>query len=237
MAAQGHQQLPDKDGWTNIRDYTYQTSPNEKRDVGATARRANDTWTVIIYDMAQAVGEKRGAQVALIFGPKGYERETFAGKTAKKLGAKEIAALSAFVETGQQKARVPGVALGLVQDAKDVAAQAKSFYEQLAAERKLLTIPAVAADAAKLAPHYVNEALGDITVSHNGAATVFDFGEWHSEVATRHNPDGSVSFITTAPGISGFEFVVGSGAKPSLIVRDAQHEYVFSADGSTPSSK
>ena len=67
-----------------------------------------------------------------------------------------------------------------------------------------------------------------------GAATVFDMGEWQSEVATRHNPDGSLSFITIAPGISGFEFVVGSGPKPSLIVRDAQHEYMFWAD--TPSS-
>ena len=559
--------FPDKDGWTNIRDFTYQTSPNEKRDVGATAQRANDTWTVTIYDMAQAVGEKRGAQVALIFGrffPKGYQRETFAGKPAKKLGADEIAALSAFIEAGREKTGVPGVALGLLQDGKvvfaggfgvrelggtakpdadtlfmiasntkalttlmlgklvdegkftwdtpvttllpsfklgnadttsrvlvknlicactglprqdfewlfqykgvtpedalktlatmqpttkfgemfqysnplagaagfvgghvafpslplgqaydeamttrvftplgmssttfdyaralagnhatshapnvdgkqalavmelnysiiplrpagaawsnvrdmlqyvqmelnngllpdgtryiakdtllarrtpqvpigqdatygmglmvemkygtpvvhhggdmvgyhsdmlwlpehnvgavvltnadlgwilrtqlrrkllevlfdgrpeadaDVAAQAKSFYEQLAADRKLLTIPAAAADAAKLAPHYANDALGDITVSHNGAATVFDFGEWHSEMATRHNPDGSVSFITIAPGITGFEFVVGTGSKPSLIVRDAQHEYVFAADGATSSSR
>ena len=115
----------------------------------------------------------------------------------------------------------------------DVAAQAKSFFDQLAAERKLLTIPAVSSEAAKLAPHYVNDALGDITVSRKGAATVFDFGEWQSEVATRHNPDGSLSFITIAPGISGFEFVVGSGPKPSLIVRDAQHEYVFAGDGTT----
>jgi CubicO group peptidase (beta-lactamase class C family) len=559
--------FPDKDGWTKLRDYTYQTSPNEKRDVGVSTMRANDMWTVTIYDMAQAVGEKRGAQVALIFGrlfPKGYERETFAGKPAKKLGPGDIAALSAFIETGRQKLGVPGVALGLIQDGKvvfadgfgvrelggtarpdadtmfmiasntkalttlmlaklvdegkiswdtpvttllpsfklgdadttrrvlvknlicactglprqdfewlfqykgvtaedalktlgtmqpttkfgemfqysnplagaagyvgghvafpslalgaaydqamadrvftplgmtsttfdyakalagnhatshaptvdgkpalavmelnysiipfrpagaawsdirdmlkyvqmeldegtlpdgtryiakdtllarrtpqvkigedatygmglmvdtkygtpvvhhggdligyhsdmmwlpehkvgaviltnadpgwvlrtalrrkllevlfdgrpeadaDVAALAKTFYDQLAADRKLLTIPAVAADAAKLAPHYVNDALGDITVSHDGQKTVFDFGEWHSEVATRHNPDGSVSFITVAPGISGFEFVVGSGAKPSLIVRDAQHEYVFAADGSVPSSR
>jgi CubicO group peptidase (beta-lactamase class C family) len=559
--------FPDKDGWTNIRNYSYQTSPNEKRDVGVGVQRANDTWTVTMYDMTQAVGEKRGAQVALIFGrlfPKGYQRETFAGKTAKKLGTKEIAALSAFVETGRQKLGVPGVALGLVQDgkvvfadgfgvreiggttkpdadtlfmiasntkalttlmlaklvdegkltwdtqvttllpsfklgdadttsrvlvkhlicactglprqdfewlfqykgvtseealkslgmmqpttkfgemfqysnplagaagfvgghvafpslalgaaydeamstrvftplgmtsttfdyakalagnhatshapdvdgkpalavmelnysiiplrpagagwsnirdmlkyvqlelnegalpdgtryiAKDtllarrtpqvpigkditygmglmvdteygtpvvhhggdlvgyhsdmmwlpehnvgaviltnadpgwilrsqlrrrllevlfdgrpeadaaVAAQARSFYDQLAADRKLLTIPAVASVAAKLASHYVNDALGDITVTQKGGATVFDMGEWHSEMATRHNPDGSVSFITIAPGISGFEFVVGSGPKPSLIVRDAQHEYVFAADGSASSSK
>jgi CubicO group peptidase (beta-lactamase class C family) len=559
--------FPDKDGWTNLRNYDYQTSPNEKRDVGVSTRRANDTWTVAIYDMAQAVGEKRGAQVALIFGrlfPKGYEGETFTGKTAKKLGGSEMAALSAFIETGRQKLGVPGVALGLIQDGKvvfadgfgvrelggtakpdadtlfmiasntkalttlmlaklvdqgkmtwdtpvttllpsfklgdadttsrvlvknlicactglprqdyewlfqykgvtsedalktlgtmqpttkfgelfqysnplagaagfvgghivspslplgaaydqamsdlvfkplgmtsttfdyakaltgnhatshaqtvdgkpalavmelnysiiplrpagggwssirdmlkyvqmeldegalpdgtryiakdpllarrtpqvsigrdatygmglmvdtkygtpvvhhggdligyhsdmmwlpeqkvgaviltngdpgwilrtafrrkllevlfdghpeadaDVAAQAKSFYDQLAADRKLLTIPAVAADAAKLAPHYVNDALGDITVSHDGQKTVFDFGEWHSEMATRHNPDGSVSFITIGPGISGFEFVVGSGSKPSLIVRDAQHEYVFAADGAGPASR
>jgi hypothetical protein len=117
-----------------------------------------------------------------------------------------------------------------------VAAQGKSFFEQLAAERKLLTIPAVADESAKLAPHYANEGLGDITVSHKGPATTFDMGEWHSEMASRKNPDGSISFITIAPGIRGFEFVVGSGPKPSLIVRDAQHEYVFASDG-TGSSK
>src|SRR5262245_48006531 len=113
--------FPDKDGWTNLRNYDYQTSPNEKRDVGVSTRRANDTWTVAIFDMDQAVGEKRGAQVSLIFGrlfPKGYARETFAGKTAKKLGPSEIAALSAFIETGRQKLGVPGVALGLIQDGK-----------------------------------------------------------------------------------------------------------------------
>ncbi len=79
-------------------------------------------------------------------------------------------------------------------------------------------------------------ALGDIAVSRAGAATVFDFGEWKSEVASRHNPDGTLSFLTTAPGILGFEFVVGAGPQPSLIVRDAQHEYVFAADGKSASS-
>src|SRR5262245_7310382 len=47
--------FPDKDGWTNRRNYDYQTSPNEKRDVGVSTRRANDTWTVAIFDMDQAV--------------------------------------------------------------------------------------------------------------------------------------------------------------------------------------
>ena len=113
----------------------------------------------------------------------------------------------------------------------DVAADAKSYFDQLAAERKLLTVPADAKDGAKLAAHYANDALGEITVRRAGTATVFDFGEWKSEVASRHNPDGTVSFLTTAPGIIGFEFVVGSGPRPSLIVRDAQHEYVFAAAG------
>jgi CubicO group peptidase (beta-lactamase class C family) len=559
--------FPDKDGWSNIRDYTYQTSPNDKRDVGANARRNGDTWTVVLYDMEQAVGEKRGGQVALIFSrllPKGYERETFAGRQAHKLDATRIAELSAFVENGRQKLGVPGVSIGLVQDDKivfaggfgereigtrikpdadtlyiiasntkalttlmlaklldegkltwetpvtsllpsfklgdadttsrvlvkhlicactglprqdyewlfqyqgvtaegalntlgtiqptskfgelfqysnplaaaagfvgghvafparelgsaydeamltrvfrplgmtattfdfkralaenhatahapdidgkparavmdinyavipvrpagggwssirdmlkyvqmeldegvlpdgkryiaketllarqkpqvaigqdvtygmglmvdskygipvvhhggdligyhsdmiwlpqhnvgaviltnadpgwalrgafrrkllevlfdghaeadaDVAAQAKSFFEHLAADRKLLTVPAAAVDATKLSSHYVNEALGDITVRRAGAATIFDFGEWKSEMASRHNPDGTVSFLTVAPGITGLEFVVGQATKPTLIVRDAQHEYVFAADVTTSPSR
>jgi CubicO group peptidase (beta-lactamase class C family) len=116
-----------------------------------------------------------------------------------------------------------------------VAAHARSYSDQRAAERKLLTIPAPSSEAAKLAPHYVNEALGDITVTRKGAATVFDMGEWQSEVASRHNPDGSLSFITITPGVDGFEFVVGSGPKRSLIVRDAQHEYTFWADTASSS--
>ena len=46
-------------------------------------------------------------------------------------------------------------------------------------------------------------------------------------MASRKNPDGTISFITIVPGVSGAEFVVGSGPKRTLIVRDAQHEYIF----------
>jgi hypothetical protein len=58
---------------------------------------------------------------------------------------------------------------------------------------------------------------------------VFDFGEWQSEVASRRNPDGTTSFVTISPGVAGFEFVVGTGAKKTLTLRDAQHEYEFSS--------
>jgi hypothetical protein len=102
-----------------------------------------------------------------------------------------------------------------------------TFFDQLAADRKLLTVPADAGEATKLAKRYTNNALREVAVSQAGGATTFDFGEWKSEVATRKNPDGTISFITTAPGVDGFEFVVGGGEKRTLITRDAQHEYVF----------
>jgi CubicO group peptidase (beta-lactamase class C family) len=111
----------------------------------------------------------------------------------------------------------------------DVVARAKTFYDQLAGERKLVTIPADAAEADRLAPRYASDALGEIAVGRSGGATVFDFGEFRSEVASRKNPDGTVSFVTTVPGFTGAEFVVGgdAGGKRTLVTRDAQHEYVF----------
>lgn len=112
---------------------------------------------------------------------------------------------------------------------EDVVSQAKTFFAEMAAERKLLTVPADAAEAAKLAKHYKNDALGEIAVSQAGGTTTFDFGEWKSDVATRKNPDGTMSFITVTPGVIGFELVVGAaaGGKRTLTIRDAQHEYVF----------
>jgi CubicO group peptidase (beta-lactamase class C family) len=106
-------------------------------------------------------------------------------------------------------------------------ADAKNFYSSLAADRKLLTIPADAKESAKLAKHYANSSLGEIAVGTSGASTIFDFGEWKSDVGSRKNPDGTISFITTAPGAMGFAFVVGSGPKRTLTIRDAQHEYLF----------
>jgi hypothetical protein len=110
----------------------------------------------------------------------------------------------------------------------EVEAGAKTFFDQLAADRQLLSVPADAAEAAKLAPKYENAALGELAVTHESQNTRFDFGEWKSGVATKKNPDGTVSFVTTTPGVEGFELTVGtSDGKRALIVRDMQHEYVF----------
>ena len=110
---------PDKDGWSDRRNYDYQTSPNEKRGVGLLAQRAGDVWTVVVYDMSDATGEKRLAAVQLIFDrllPKGFTRESFARRKAATLDAARLARLSAFTEQAMQELRVPGVAVGIVQN-------------------------------------------------------------------------------------------------------------------------
>ena len=79
-----------------------------------------------------------------------------------------------------------------------------------------------------LAKHYSSKELGDLDVITHDGATIFDLGEWKSTVASRKNDDGTTSFITIDPGTDGFEFVVSErGGKRVLIIRDGQHEYVF----------
>jgi hypothetical protein len=55
----------------------------------------------------------------------------------------------------------------------------------------------------------------------------FDFGKWHSLVASRINDDGTTSFITIDPAVDGFNFVGERDGKRALIIRDVQHEYAF----------
>jgi CubicO group peptidase (beta-lactamase class C family) len=105
---------------------------------------------------------------------------------------------------------------------------AKQRIAAIAKERERLVIPADAVAVAKLADRYANPALGRLRVRVQDGATTFDFGKWHSAVASRKNDDGTTSFISIDPTIDGFNFVVGErGGKRALIVRDAQHEYAF----------
>jgi len=115
--------VADEDGWQNRRSYDYETSPNERRDVSALAGQHGEMWTVVITDMSQPTEEKRLAQLILVFSrllPKGYERETFAGKKPNPLDQPRIAALSAFVESARDQLGIPGVAVGLIQNGKVV---------------------------------------------------------------------------------------------------------------------
>jgi CubicO group peptidase (beta-lactamase class C family) len=110
----------------------------------------------------------------------------------------------------------------------NVDASATNYKAELAKERERLVVPAAPDLAAKLARRYASSALGELAVTSATGGTTFDFGEWKSRVASRKNDDGTISFITTDPTNEGFEFVVaGRSGKRALIIRDGQHEYVF----------
>ncbi|MBV8037209.1 serine hydrolase [Roseateles sp.] len=101
---------------------------------------------------------------------------------------------------------------------------------EAAKQRELLTLP-IPADAIKpLAASYASPELGHIKVSKKGRQVRFQFDHWSSEVALRKNEDGTQSYVTIDPGITGVEFVRDDkAAQPTLVLRDAQHEYRFVA--------
>jgi len=117
---------------------------------------------------------------------------------------------------------------GVPEADENVARRAKSYFTALADQRKLMIVPPDPAETGKLAKAYKNAALGTIKVGRAGGKTVFDFGEFKTAVAGVKNPDGTYAFHTIEPGLTGIEFVVGeAGGKPTLTLRDGQHEYVF----------
>jgi CubicO group peptidase (beta-lactamase class C family) len=92
--------------------------------------------------------------------------------------------------------------------------------------RERLVVPPAPIEADKLAARYSSPALGTLSVRKQDGATIFDFGTWHSAVASRRNDDGTTSFVTIDPTVDGFTFVVGErDGKRALVIRDSQHEY------------
>ena len=117
---------------------------------------------------------------------------------------------------------------GKPEAAGDVAAAATRHKAYLAKERERLVVPADPSVVTQLAARYHSKELGELDVLKKDGVTTFDFGEWRSTVASRKNDDGTISFITIDPTNQGFEFVVGErSGKRVLIIRDGQHEYIF----------
>jgi len=110
----------------------------------------------------------------------------------------------------------------------NVDAAAANYKAELAKHRERLVVPPSPDLAAKLARNYSSPELGDLTVVRDAGATTFDFGEWKSQVASRKNDDGTISYFTIDPTNDGFEFVVAErSGKRALVIRDGQHEYAF----------
>jgi CubicO group peptidase (beta-lactamase class C family) len=116
---------PSRNGWVDQQVFEYETSPNEKLVLQAIARRASTgdgkAWVVLLLQGAEGTLEKRSAPISKFFGslrPKGYERESFAGKTAKPLTPERVEQLKAFIADGMKKLDVPGVGLSFISDNK-----------------------------------------------------------------------------------------------------------------------
>jgi len=120
-ALKGAKDRPVRDGWDQIRVYSYRPPTAEARTIWARALREGDRWTVVLQDMADDVLEKRDSQVEVILGkllPDGYARETFAGRQAHKIDAVRLAALTDLIEAARAEFDIPGVGFGLIQDDK-----------------------------------------------------------------------------------------------------------------------
>ena len=115
--------VPDRDGWKDGKEFTYETSPNERLVVVAAALHAGDMWTVVLLDGSEPTLGKRGAQINRIVGslrPKGYAPESFAGRKALPLTPERIQELRSFVEASMKKLDVPGAGLALIDHGKVV---------------------------------------------------------------------------------------------------------------------
>lgn len=112
-----------RDGWEARRFYEYDVPANARRMISASAYRKGKDWTIVLYDVDQAVAEKRASQFGKLgqrLQPAGYTRESFAGRTAHVLDAARLARIADFIESMRRNYEVPGVAIGIVQDGKVV---------------------------------------------------------------------------------------------------------------------
>src|SRR2546430_5299417 len=114
---------PAREGWDERQVFDYETSPNERAVVQTLALRAGNSWTVVILDGSEPTVEKRNAPIELVFEslrPKGYQRESFAGRKPQPLDAAHIAQIKAFVETSMQELGIPGASIALIDGGKVV---------------------------------------------------------------------------------------------------------------------
>lgn len=112
-----------RNGWEDRHFFRYQVSPSEKLEVTAFVLRAANSWQVGLIRGSDATSAKRQAQMNLIkatLRPKGYQPETFAGKTAQPFDAHVIQVMKDFVADGMKRLGVPGAAFSLIDHGKIV---------------------------------------------------------------------------------------------------------------------
>jgi CubicO group peptidase (beta-lactamase class C family) len=112
---------PATDGWDEITQTVYATRDEEARVVVAIAQRKGTKYYVTLLDGQKGPFDKRYAQVITSvrsFRAKGVKEESFAGRTAHRLEGTSLHALESFIEQARVDAKVPGLAVAVVQDGK-----------------------------------------------------------------------------------------------------------------------
>jgi CubicO group peptidase (beta-lactamase class C family) len=114
---------PAAQGWDEIAQTAYETAADERRIVTALARRKGATYYVTLIDGALAAAERRGAQLNIAVGSlevAARTEENLSGRKAHTLDPARAEQLVAFAESARQQAKVPGVALAVVQNGRVV---------------------------------------------------------------------------------------------------------------------
>lgn len=113
-----------------------------------------------------------------------------------------------------------------------IEAAAARFDAQGTARREGLDAPGDPEILNALAPRYESPGIGTITIFENEGETWVEAGAIRGPLATRDNPDGTVSIVSVGPGIISLEAEVGTqGGVRTLTVRDSQHEYIYTEAG------
>jgi len=109
-----------------------------------------------------------------------------------------------------------------------VEAAAARLDAQTQVRRQGLDIPGDPAVLDALAPAYESPGIGTITIFENEGQTWIEAGSIRAPLATRQNPDGTVSIVSVGPGAISLEAEVGTqdGAR-TLTLRDSQHVYLY----------
>ena len=114
---------PGRDGWDALLEISYETTVAESRWVWASAARKGDTWFVMLSDGTREGWGRRGPQARIArdsFRAKGVVEESFRDKKAHVLDEARLKNLEAFIEEGRQSAKIPGLAVAIVQGGKVV---------------------------------------------------------------------------------------------------------------------
>ncbi len=110
---------PPQDGWDATLQIDYTPPKDDTHRVIAIARRKGDVNYVTLIDGDRTAFDRRAAQVmTAVFSmhAPGQEGESFAGKTAHVLDDERLKMLSDYIEHAREVAKVPGLAIAVVQN-------------------------------------------------------------------------------------------------------------------------